>query len=217
MPTLTVEELEIPPEIHTLQGFRAWFAALGEQAPRATFVDGDVWLEMSPQRLDTHEPVVREVNFALQGLTRAAGLGIYYQPPSWITCEAAGFSTEPDGFLVRYDSLRAGAVRVNPERKVELLGRPDFVFEAVSRSSQRKDLVALRASYAKAGVPEYWIADARREPLLTILVMSGDGSYHEVAPDADGYLASPTWARSFRLRPFVNPGGLADIEVQVRP
>ena len=41
----------------------------------------------------------------------------------------------------------------NPDG-IELVGAPDLVVEVVSPSSARKDMVALRAAYARAGITE---------------------------------------------------------------
>lgn len=171
MPTLTVGELEIPFDVMSLEGFRAWVQTLGEDGPRVCFYDGDVFVEMM-QSYRSHGPVVSAVNRRLAALADQLQLGVYFDPPSWITCAEANLSTEPDGFLVRFDRLRRGEVRVNPDLDVELQGRPDFVFEALSRTP---------------------------------------------SPDADGWLRSPTWSRAFRLRRLVNPGGLLDAELEVRP
>lgn len=69
---------------------------------------------------------------------------------------------------------------------------PDLVVEVISPSSRRSDRVAKMALYARAGVPEYWIADPV-ERSLVINLLQGD-TYVSVAPDADGWLTSPTLA-----------------------
>ncbi len=75
---------------------------------------------------------------------------------------------------------------------------PDLVVEVTSR---RKDRVAKMALYARAGVPEYWIADPR-ERSFTINHLQGK-QYVQVAPDDDGWLTSPTLAG-----PRVNPADI---------
>lgn len=220
MTAIHIDEHEIPAGVLTLDGFRRWYGSLPEgQAPslRASFVQGTVFIETRGQSLRTHEPVVRQVNAALMTLENRSRAGIYYWPPSWFTCDEAGVSTEPDGMFSTNESLRAGILRIHPEHEHELVGRPDFVFEAVSRSSAQKDHRELREAYAKAGIPEYWIADGRRKELrLVILLLGPDGDYREQVPDADGFLHSPTWGRSFRLCRCVNDAGLDDIEVEMR-
>lgn len=216
MPTITVDDLEIPGDVQTLEGFRSWVATLDERAPRVSFYRGEVHIEVSPQNHETHGPVGSEINRVLANLARELAIGMYFMPPSWLTEEAAQLSTEPDGFLVRFESAESGRVRINPERKTELLGAPDMVLEVVSVSTVRKDLVRLREGYARAAVREYWIVDARGErPELRVLVLGAEGEYEERAPDAAGWIASPTWGRSFRLERFVNQAGWVEYRLEV--
>jgi Uma2 family endonuclease len=156
---LHVFGLEIPHAIATLDGFRPWVSALGDAAPRVSFHRGTVHVEMTPQDFTSHEPVSTTINAAL--VIRALDLGRYFTPPSWFTAIEAGLSTEPDGFFATWESFRSGRLRVNPGRPTELLGRPDMALEVVSATSEKKDLRDLVEGYAQAGVPEYWIVDAR--------------------------------------------------------
>src|SRR5256885_8764701 len=50
------------------------------------------------------------------------------------------------------------------EGYLELEGTPDMVLEVVSESSVQKDTKRLRQLYWQAGIREYWLVDARREP-----------------------------------------------------
>jgi Uma2 family endonuclease len=216
MPTITFEELEIPFEVRTLDGFREWYAALPERAPRirASFFDGNVTIEVG-QSYDTHEPVITSVSCTLAGLASERA-GRYFTPSSWITSKQGGFSTEPDGFFALYETLKSGALRFDPRRPIELIGRPDFVLEVVSESSRRKDLVDAVAGYARAGIPEYWIIDATRKRLVfRVLVLEG-AEYVDVEADARGWRASPTWERSFKLRRSTDPAGMPAFRLEVR-
>ncbi|MBX2797224.1 MAG: Uma2 family endonuclease, partial [Myxococcales bacterium] len=137
MARVHIDGLTIPP-IDGLSEFRTWIGSLGEEAPRAAFVDGEVFVEMAPQTFDIHQPLVDEINSTLRYLATDLDLGRYFFPPSWITHASAGLSNEPDGFLVRWQSFESGRVQVAPERRSELMGAPDFAFEAVSPSSASK-------------------------------------------------------------------------------
>ncbi|MBX3466649.1 MAG: Uma2 family endonuclease [Planctomycetes bacterium] len=218
MPGLHVGDVEVPFDVQTLDGFRAWMARVEDRAGRASFIQGDVYLDMNAQSYDSHEPVAGEVNAVLRLLARELGTGRHFVPPSWITWPAAGLSTEPDGFFARYETLRSGRLAVHPQRRHEMVVVPDFVLEIVSASSALKDRVRLLGAYAEAGVGEYWLVDARdeaRPPELRVLVLRGD-AYEDVAPDAEGWVASPTWARAFRLRRLVDPVGLPEFRLDVR-
>lgn len=211
------DPVEVPFEARTLEGFREWMSGREDQPGQVCFVQGHVYLEMS-QDQRTHGPVSTEVSIVLATLARELETGRYFTPPSWVTCAPAELSTEPDGFYARYDTLRSGRLAINPERRIELVGVPDFVLEIVSKSSVKKDRRLLRDAYAAAGVGEYWLIDARREdrpPRFELLVLR-DGAYEEITPDADGWRASPTWQRSFRLRRVVDPAGLPDFRLDVR-
>lgn len=215
VPTLTIGELDIPSDVHTLEGFRAWVRTLDEPGPAVSFIGGDVFVEMN-QSYRTHGPVVTAINAALTGLAVEQGVGMYCTPPSWFTCAEAELSTEPDGFFVRYDSLQRGVMRLHPEHDHEMMGRPDFVLEVVSRWSRRKDRQLLPAAYARAGVPEYWLVEVEDDRTsFRTLLLQGDG-YIDAPVDPDGWRRSPTWGRDFRLRRLLNPAGLPEFRLDHR-
>lgn len=214
MSTITIGDLELPLDIGRLDRFREWSAGRQQgSGPLVSFVDGCVYIDSRPDDT-THAPVATAVNVTLAGLAR--DVGMYFMASSWFTHEGANLSVEPDGFFVRYETLSAGTFRVNPDRHSEGLGRPDFVFEAVSPSSKKKDLVKLVAGYARAGIPEYWLVDARGDELDLRSLVLKDGAYVDVEPDADGWRASPTWGRAFRLRRITNPAGLTEYRLDAR-
>ena len=184
-PTLSVYGLPIPADVQTLDCFRRWVGSQGEDGPHLSFVAGQVNVEVSPQNHRTHGPLAAEINYVLTRLAREQGLGRYFVPPSWLTCVEAQLSTEPDGFLVRWERLERGRVRINPERETELLGSPDMAVEVLSKTSEQKDLQTLVRGYAEAGVGEYWIVGGRGEaPELRILVLDASGAYRAQEAEA---------------------------------
>ena len=70
--------------------------------------------------------------------------------------------------------------------------------EIVSDSSVRKDLVALRERYARAGIPEYWIIDARAETIHFEILALEDGAYVARVPSGAPQ-SSPLLGRAFAL------------------
>ena len=116
---------------------------------------------------------------------------------------------EPDVVVVLWESLNAGRVRnvpstpPRPGRYVELEGAPDLVVEVVSNSSVGKDRKRLPALYARAGVPELWLVDARGDtPAFEIRSLKA-GGYQQVAADGpppDGWTSSPVLGCRFRLQ-----------------
>jgi len=53
--------------------------------------------------------------------------------------------------------------------------------EVLSDSSERKDEKLLRVAYARAGVPEYWLVDARGDALRFEILVLDTGSYGTAA------------------------------------
>ncbi len=217
MRSITFDEVEVPESAFTLEGFREWVASMGEHGPRVHFWRGRIHLEMSPQNYKGHEPIVHAVDECLGRLARELDRGRFFFPPSWIT-HPTGLSTEPDGFLVLWESFEKGLVQISPERESELLGRPDLALAVVSPSSRKKDLRDLVKGYAAAGTSEYWIVDVRKKGafVFRILVLDPDGAYVDQETDPDGWIASPLWGRSFRLERFVDRAGLDDYRLVVR-
>ncbi len=217
MSTLTVYGLEIPEAIHSLDAFRAWVPTLEEHGPRVHFSQGRVHIEMSPQDLRTHEPVIDGIRHTLRQLAREMDLGRYHSPPSWLTVKETDLSTEPDGFLVRFDSFLSGRVGINPERESEMLGAPDMVLEVVSKTSAKKDLVELVEDYAHAGIAEYWTVDARRAAIeFRILVLGRRGRYRAQPTSRDGWVASRVWGRAFRLVRSLDRANMPDYRLESR-
>ena len=121
-----------------------------------------------------------------------------------LVCPEADISTEPDAMFCSQESRRSGRVRQVEWTKgsgdfVEVVGVPDLVVEVVSSSSVRKDTNLLRGQYFHAGIPEYWLVDARGRKINFQLLARGDGEYVQVTPDADGYHRSRVLDASFQL------------------
>ena len=75
-----------------------------------------------------------------------------------------------------------------------------MVVEIVSDSSVRKDNVELRRSYFEAGIPEYWLIDARDDDEIRFqLLVRGADEYVAQPADAKGYFLSPCFGRKFLL------------------
>jgi Uma2 family endonuclease len=60
-----------------------------------------------------------------------------------------------------------------------------MVLEAVSDSSVRKDLKTLRRAYFRAGIPEYWLIDARKPAVTFDILRRGTRGYIRT-PKTDG-------------------------------
>jgi Uma2 family endonuclease len=217
--TLTIDDLTIPTEIDQLEVFRAWVSELGEDAPRVHFSRGKVWIQVSPQDYFSHLRLVGAINARLELLAEELDLGEYWPDGGWLTNKQAGLSVEPDGFLVLWRTTESGAAQFveRPGKgPIELVGRGDMVLEVVSDSSFEKDTVQLVAGYAAAGFAEYWLVDGRNDPLsFRLLVLQPDGTYADVEPDREGFLASSVWGRRFRIEVSSNRAGRPSYQLVV--
>ena len=209
-----LEGVSVPSSALSHEGFREWVKSDGfPERVRASYVGREVFLETSPESIDTHNQVKVEVTSTLYGLVRAADLGRVYADRALLTNEAARLSAEPDAMVATWETLSSGRLKSIPKSllarggprdrnraddAIELVGTPDLVVEIVSDSSVRKDLVALRERYAGAGIPECWLIDARGEDIrFEILVLGGDG-YTPGAPSGEPQ-PSPLLGRTFEL------------------
>jgi Uma2 family endonuclease len=138
----------------------------------------------------------------LHTVVRAADLGRVYADRALLTHLAARLSTEPDAMIATWETLESQRLKSIPKKSghdiIELVGTPDLVVEIVSDSSVRKDLVALRERYARAGIAEYWIIDARGEAIRFEILVLGEDGYAPRAPSGQPQ-HSALLSRTFEL------------------
>jgi Uma2 family endonuclease len=212
-------ETRIPGWVVDLASFRRW--ACSEDFPRRgrfCYLNGELWVDLTMEQLFTHNQVKTEFTLILGALVKGENTGYFFSDRVSLTHPAAELSTEPDGVFVPYDAVRQGRVRFvegAEEGHVELEGTPDMVLEVVSASSVRKDTVLLRDLYWRAGVPEYWLADARRDPPHLDVLRRGRRGYTATRRQA-GWLASAAFGRSFRLTQQPDPLGNPRYTLAVR-
>ncbi len=95
---LDVPVIRVPMEATTLAGFRAW--ACSEDFPqrgRISFLQGELWIDMSPEEYQSHGLVKSEVGRVVLNLNRQRKRGAFFPDRTLVTNEEAGWSTEPDG------------------------------------------------------------------------------------------------------------------------
>jgi Uma2 family endonuclease len=128
-----------------------------------------------------------------------------------IASERADLSAEPDIVLLSRDSIRSSQVRLTPKANrdgdyIEIDGALDLVIEEVSDCSVVKDTRRLPTAYFRAGVKEYWIADARSDDLIFAIHLRGDSSFIRAPLTKDGWQPSVVLGKEFLLaRPVVEP------------
>lgn len=196
--------LVVPPTAVTLDGFRAWvYSREFPENGRITFVAGRLIIEMSPERIDSHNRIKEEVSFIIGSLVRELDLGDFYPDGAWITNRQAGVSNEPDASFATWETLQSGKLvppRDKPQdgKHIELVGTPDWVCEIVSDSSVEKDTQLLVDAYHQAGIREYWLIDARGSEIsFQLLIWSPAG--FQAAENRDGWHTSPVFGREFQF------------------
>jgi len=206
------DDVRIPAGVHALEEFRRW--CHGRQFPtrgRIDYLQGDVAVDMSAEDLFTHGTPKAAIAARLHALVvESARPGTVFIDCTRVVSPAAGLSVEPDVVVVFRETLAAGRVRLvssSPPRAgryVELEGAPDLVVEVLSDSSVNKDCERLPELYARAGVAELWLVDARGEaPAIEIRTLRPPGAYSRVPPDGggpDAWTPSPLLGCRFRLR-----------------
>jgi Uma2 family endonuclease len=197
------DKVRIPTGIDTLDAFRRWarspdFPARG----RFAFLAGDLWIDLTVEDLFLHNRVKTCVTADWHALVAAEDLGYCFSDGVLLTNIAAGLGTEPDGLFASYDAVTEGRVEFVEEdggdHCLEVTGSPDAVLEVVSATSVTKDTEDLFRLYWRAGIPEYWLIDARAEHLHFAIYRHGPRGYVATRRQ-DGALRSRVFGRSFQL------------------
>lgn len=201
------ENLRIPEDAFTFEGFQRWIdSGAFPESGRIDYLEGDVEVDMSPEDLYTHGAVKTAIAARLSALIVESDRGDVFIDRARIRSRFADLSVEPDIVVVFGSSLEAGKVRLmpaasrkGPDRFSGLEGAADLVVEIVSDGSVAKDTRRLPKLYARAGIPELWIVDARSDDLRFQIHALRDGSYAAVEPDSAGWVHSPQLGVDFRL------------------
>lgn len=196
--------VRIPASACSFPGFRAWTHsdAFPEEG-RISFVGEEIFVDMSPERLDSHNKVKTEVTAVLRNVVVEDDLGNLYSDRTRVVNELAVLSNEPDGVFGKWETFESGKLRQVPSETedgdyIELEGVPDWVMEIVSPSSEQKDTKALREKYHRAGIPEYWLIDARSEK-VSFQILQHRRSGYGAASKRGGWQVSSVFGRRFRL------------------
>jgi Uma2 family endonuclease len=213
--------VSVPISALALPGFRAWtrsedFPEFGSVA----FVAGEIIVDMSPERLDSHAAVKSEVCRVVANVVADDDLGKFYLDRTRLVHEEAGVSNEPEALFVSWQAFAAKRIRMVPAKDehdfIELEGSPDWVLEIVSPSSVFKDTVQLRVAYHRAGVGEYWLIDARGKKLRFEILHYAPDAYRQSAKKKGGWQQSKVFGRHFRLRRIKDRLGNVAFRLEVK-
>ena len=206
-----MEILTIPNWVRDHESFRHW--ARSPDCPekcRIAFVNGEIWVDVAPEELYSHNQVKGEVAAALMPLIDSSRMGFFVMDGMLLSIPEVGLSSLPDGYYISYEAFRSARVREESGEGngcVELVGNPEMVLEVVSDSSEKMDRDVLPGLYWQAGVAEYWIIDARKEEVdFQIFRRNGKG-FVSVKRAAEGWLRSEVFQKAFRLIRDTDPIG----------
>lgn len=202
--TANDERVEVPLGIGRLEEFRRWVAS--ETSPdrgRFDYIDQRVEVDMSPEDLFTHGIVKTEISRVLTNRVRDRDLGYVFSDRTRVSVPAAELSVEPDVVVLSHAAIDAGRVRLvskagAADRYSEMEGPPELVVEIVSDASFAKDTRVLPRRYYAAGIPEFWLVDARTEP-LTFQIFEPAPAEYRAARTEDQWQFSSVLQQWYRL------------------
>jgi Uma2 family endonuclease len=143
---------------------------------------------------------------------------MYLDDGALLTNEPGEIFGKPDGMFLANASFETGKVRLvegMEEGYLEVAGAPDMVQEVISPTSEHKDRVTLRQAYWQAGIPEYWLVDARREPLFFDILRHTARGYTAMRK-SQGRLRSGVFGKAFRLVAGTTPLGHPAYMLEIR-
>ena len=222
MPTVIYDETEvvdIPAWVVNLRTFQRWLDS--DQFPergKVWFIRGEVWADMSWEQVFTHGQVKNAIAFRLTAIVQREKIGRFFPDGLRIVNVAAEISGSPDGTFVSFETLKRGKARYVSHREggvQQIRGTPDLVVEVVSKSSVDKDTEWLQKAYWEAGIPEYWLVDARESPLSFQILKRTARGYVPVRK-VQGWTKSAVLNREFRLIERINGLGQPDYRLAER-
>ncbi|MBX3475720.1 MAG: Uma2 family endonuclease [Planctomycetes bacterium] len=108
------------------------------------------------------------------------------------------FAGDPDPDWLRPDIVVVRGKEVGDGR-MPLRTLPQLIVEVWSPSTGGRDHGIKREVYARAGVPEYWIADPATGSLAVFHKPSAEG-FDQQPADKDGFVISPFIAKALRIQ-----------------
>jgi Uma2 family endonuclease len=212
------DRVSVPGWVTDLASFRRWtddedFPETG----RICYFNREVWVDMSKEQLFSHVLVKTEIAGVIGQLVKITQTGRLFGDGVFLSNVDADIAVVPDAVFVSH-AARQDRVRLLEGKKtgyVEMEGSPDMVLEVVSDSSVHKDMQQLRQDYWTAGIREYWLVDARKEPLVFDILCHMPKGYRST-PKKDGWIKSNVFDKSFRLTQRTGEDGDPEYTLEVR-
>ena len=127
-------------------------------------------LVMIPSSTGSHQDTIGEVFFHIRSHLKLTGLGLVRLAPFDVELTPQDVF-QPDVFVV----LNAHLGRV---LRKKVVGAPDLVVEVSSPGTAAFDRLTKYDTYARAGVPEYWIINTDRRTVEVLALENG--KYHSL-------------------------------------
>jgi Uma2 family endonuclease len=136
------------------------YAALPDDGHRYEIVDGVLYMAPSPN--EWHQNAALEIASYLRTHVKLTGLGRVYIAPFDVELNPRTV-VQPDVLVI----LNANRNKITFSH---IIGAPDLVVEVSSPGTVGYDREKKQSAYARAGVPEYWVADpwSRTVEVLTL-------------------------------------------------
>jgi Uma2 family endonuclease len=206
--------VELPPDVATLAGFRVWAGSVPEHAA-VWFVNGDVWFDSRPQQLFAEAAVRVAIVSELATLAKGREGHVFSRGAFWVArgVEVAG---NPDGMYIADESIESGRVRFLPDPPydcTEVEGTPDMVLDIVKTAGGSPPL---REAYYDAGIPEYWLVDARGDAIEFHIYKRGAKRYSVTKTQPGGWAKSAAFGKSFRLVRGTDATGNPEFTLEVK-
>jgi Uma2 family endonuclease len=145
------------------------YAALPDNGQRYEIIDGVLF--MTPSPTERHQTVAGRFFRYLAAHIEDTGLGRVYIAP--LDVELAPYVVvQPDVIVILKDNHE----KITPSR---IVGAPDLVIEVASPGTANYDRREKQDTYARAGVPEYWLADPSAYT-ISLFVLETAGKYRSL-------------------------------------
>jgi len=210
------EVITVPKWVSDLRSFRRWFRS--DHFPsdaKVVYYDGNIWVDQQMERY-LHTYIKTEIAGAIREWAKAHLPGATLCDKLRYTDRAADLSCEPDVIFVTDASLENRTVKLmDGDTSLEVEGSPEIIVEVISPTSVVKDEKTLREKYWQAGVQEYWLADSRKVPTLSILKRTARG-FVTVKANAQGWLRSEVLGALCRLVSRPGPAATTKVELEMK-
>lgn len=196
-------QFSVPAWVTDINAFRRWNEETDfDDDIQVCWLKGEVWVVMGKEQIFSHVLVKTKCTLTLAGVAEQENSGLFLTDGALLSHFDADISVRPDGLFLLAETLNSDRVRLIEGQEggfVEIQGTPDMVLEILSDGSVRKDAVVLKEAYYQAGIPEYWLVDARgEEPVFDIFRHMARGYVRTTKQD--GWMKSNVFGKSFRLQ-----------------